>query len=190
MAAVKKHEKRSKQQARALAVQPAASLDEKPKSAMQLAGAVAAEIRLQDLRLLEADLKCVKVVDADELKFNIAIEGKQKSDTLFVHAQFSVAIEGQASRIGATYLAVYKVTTEKIFEDANVQAFAQMNGLLHIWPYWREFVQSSAQRLGLPPITLPVVRPTAIAGDGKFQISMKKESIAVVVPPKLNSKST
>jgi preprotein translocase subunit SecB len=32
-----------------------------------------------------------------------------------------------------------------------------MNGIYNIWPYWREYVQTTTSRLGLPPLTLPVL---------------------------------
>lgn len=40
-------------------------------------------------------------------------------------------------------------------------AFAD-NAIHHLWPYWREFVQTATARLRLPPVVLPmrVVQPT------------------------------
>lgn len=36
--------------------------------------------------------------------------------------------------------------------------FRRMNLNMNTWPYWREYVQSSAARLGWPTITLPLVK--------------------------------
>lgn len=37
------------------------------------------------------------------------------------------------------------------------------NVLLHTWPYWREFVQSSLQKMGLPGMTMPILPPSFVA---------------------------
>ena len=36
--------------------------------------------------------------------------------------------------------------------------FAETNGVYNAWPYWREFVQSTFARMGLPPVVLPLLR--------------------------------
>lgn len=57
----------------------------------------------------------------------------------------------------ATYLADYAV--KESLEQEEVDSFAEQHVGFHIWPYWREFVQSSCARLGLPPL---VVQPYVI----------------------------
>ncbi|MFO0598969.1 MAG: hypothetical protein U0228_26915 [Myxococcaceae bacterium] len=44
-------------------------------------------------------------------------------------------------------------------------AFAQWNGMVHLWPYLRAHVQGASAQLGLVPITIPVFRaqPNAAA---------------------------
>ena len=43
--------------------------------------------------------------------------------------------------------------------DADVlKEFGTVNGLYHVWPYWREYVQSTMARLKLPAITIPMFR--------------------------------
>lgn len=37
-------------------------------------------------------------------------------------------------------------------------AFAETNGVFNAWPYFREFLQSSMARMGLPPLYLPLFR--------------------------------
>ena len=36
--------------------------------------------------------------------------------------------------------------------------FGRTNALYHVWPYWREYVQSALSRLRLPPLTIPMFR--------------------------------
>lgn len=42
--------------------------------------------------------------------------------------------------------------------DRYFSAFANVNGLYNIWPYYRELVQSFSSRMGMPPVILPVYR--------------------------------
>ncbi len=47
---------------------------------------------------------------------------------------------------------------EEVEEDALLE-FSKNNVGYHVWPYWREFVQSSCSRLGVfPPIDIPTYR--------------------------------
>ena len=58
-----------------------------------------------------------------------------------------------------------------------IEAFANTDAVYHAWPYWREFVQSSMARMGLPPIMIPLFRP---GGQGEEFVvdepSAKRES--------------
>ena len=40
---------------------------------------------------------------------------------------------------------------------AHVEAFIEGNAVLHCWPYFREFVQSATQRMGLTVPPLPMI---------------------------------
>lgn len=48
--------------------------------------------------------------------------------------------------------------------DEGLLAFAQTNGMVHLWPYARAFIQSAATSMGLVPITLPFFRVAAPNG--------------------------
>lgn len=39
-----------------------------------------------------------------------------------------------------------------------LEEFAQSNGVYNAWPYWREYLQSTTARMGLPAFVLPVFR--------------------------------
>ena len=60
--------------------------------------------------------------------------------------------------ISARIEAVYSVTQESSFSPYQLKCFAKANGMLNVWPYWRDFVQSSVTRADLPPLTLPLFR--------------------------------
>ncbi|CDI04620.1 hypothetical protein BN873_p10064 [Candidatus Competibacter denitrificans Run_A_D11] len=48
-----------------------------------------------------------------------------------------------------------KDVTEEKLQDA-LKEFARYNVGYHVWPYWREYVQSTCGRIGIPPIPLPM----------------------------------
>lgn len=43
-----------------------------------------------------------------------------------------------------------------LLEAEDIRAFARYNATYNAWSYWREFVQSMSNRLGLPAITIPI----------------------------------
>lgn len=55
--------------------------------------------------------------------------------------------------VGATFICDY-VITEKLEEDA-IREFCMYNVGHNVWPYWREFAQTSTERLRLPRVVLP-----------------------------------
>lgn len=69
--------------------------------------------------------------------------------------------KGKASfQIRASIQANYILDTEPPPADLRnlfFDSFAQHNCLIHVWPYWREFASSSANRLNLPYWTEPVI---------------------------------
>lgn len=42
--------------------------------------------------------------------------------------------------------------------DEVLLEFARTNGMIHLWPYVRSYIQTASAQLGLVPITLPVFR--------------------------------
>ena len=56
--------------------------------------------------------------------------------------------------IEADYMAEYKL--KKVISDEAVDAFCLKNTGHNVWPYWRELVSTTTQRLGLPNLTLPL----------------------------------
>ena len=58
--------------------------------------------------------------------------------------------------IEAEFVAEYRYTPE--LARPALDEFAQKNVIYHVWPYWREFVSSHAERLRLPRVTLPMLQ--------------------------------
>lgn len=59
----------------------------------------------------------------------------------------------------ATFLATYRLEDASSYPQDALHHFADLNGTLNVWPYWRELVQSFAGRAGLPGVVVPVYRP-------------------------------
>ncbi|MFM5469847.1 hypothetical protein ACET9D_18475 [Aeromonas veronii] len=58
-----------------------------------------------------------------------------------------------AVEITATFTAVYKTDTE--LDKECIEAFSENNIGYHVWPYWRELVQSYCARASIPMIEIP-----------------------------------
>ncbi|MBL8878202.1 MAG: hypothetical protein JNG88_03690 [Phycisphaerales bacterium] len=95
-------------------------------------------------RVLDRDSKSFRVVA--ELRF-LAFQNHENSQTVGVE-------------VSAVFSLRYAISDDPSLTDENFDAFAQSNGVFNAWPYFREFLQSSLVRVGLPPFTLPVLRFT------------------------------
>lgn len=78
---------------------------------------------------------------------------------------FDLGIKGHHGEIAvieinATLEAIYSIPADSNFTDLQIESFARSNGMLNVWPYWREYVQAATQRAGLAPLTLPLFRVT------------------------------
>ena len=62
----------------------------------------------------------------------------------------------EAVLVSAVFHVIYKLTTTGLPNEL-VEQFGKINGIFNAWPYWRELLQSTLQRMGLPPIVLPLL---------------------------------
>ncbi|OCH42323.1 hypothetical protein [Aliivibrio fischeri] len=58
--------------------------------------------------------------------------------------------------IKAEFIAQYESNCSLSEEEIN--QFGQKHVYYHVWPYWREILQSSCARLGISPIVIPPLR--------------------------------
>lgn len=63
--------------------------------------------------------------------------------------------------LSATFHLLYKLPLTVEEEESCFEQFAIENGVYNAWPYWRELVQTSTGRIGLPGVVLPVFRPVS-----------------------------
>jgi len=71
--------------------------------------------------------------------------------------------------IGAKFELIYTVPPGIEPSEGEIDAFANTNALLNVWPFWREFVHSSINRMGLPPLTLPLFRMAASSTEKRVR---------------------
>jgi len=60
--------------------------------------------------------------------------------------------------IKASFAIAYSVEAIEKYEEKVIHAFAGTNGIFNAWPYWREFAQNTALRMGIPGIIIPLFR--------------------------------
>ena len=97
-----------------------------------------------------------------EIESNVKYEVDRKNSVILVFPEFRLdgfpekAEKGEPSlHIEAVFVLVYKVSSLTGLKEENFKAFANANGIYNSWPYWREFVQNTVVRMGLPPLTIP-----------------------------------
>jgi len=55
----------------------------------------------------------------------------------------------------ATFEAEYQLVSIDDFDEDGMSHFLNRNVSHHVWPYWREFVQSTCSKMGIPEIVIP-----------------------------------
>lgn len=70
----------------------------------------------------------------------------------------SLPEEAQYLEIEAEFMARYRLNPAADLEAERpaIEEFGRYNLGYHVWPYWREFVQSTCARMGIPPIPVPM----------------------------------
>jgi hypothetical protein len=133
---------------------------------LDLAAPVSSVIQVKSIRLVGCQTKSSpsSTVVRQQLHVEHRPTASRHGDTLLVTIDVHVWTHGEESEraidIYATFLLTYEIG-EHEFEQANLDAFAKLNGMFNLWPYIREFVQAMSVRMGLPALTLPVYRPLA-----------------------------
>jgi hypothetical protein len=105
---------------------------------------VAPEIRQRRSVEAHVDEKVFKLQVATRLVLNAFPEGSESENSFM--------------EIEARFLLTYSIDSLEDLTKEHFDAFGEYNGIFNVWPYWREFVQSSTVRMGLPPLTVPVYR--------------------------------
>ncbi|MBU1155240.1 MAG: hypothetical protein KJ921_05290 [Proteobacteria bacterium] len=73
----------------------------------------------------------------------LEINGPENSEELFI--------------LEATFKLTYKLSNRKNITKNDVASFGILNGPYNAWSYWREYLQNTMLRAGLPPTTLDLM---------------------------------
>ena len=102
-------------------------------------------------------------------KYDIAvIEEKPVTKTFFVDHHLGIRgvipkQDGEADvwfHIEATFRLTYLLSKRRGFiTKSDVESFAYINSVVHVWPYWRQFVQTRSTEMGLPTFLLGILPP-------------------------------
>lgn len=134
------------------------------------AGLVVSErVQLQDVRLLRCTCEQHPEARVDGKKrYNIAhsasVEVDKPNGCICVYPAFRFEAFNEDSEdravitVDATFVLTYLLEDFDGIRKSGYQQFADMNGVYNAWPYWREFVQTTIARMGLPALVLPVFR--------------------------------
>ncbi len=129
---------------------------------------VSDRVQLKDVRLINCNCDQTPEVARDKKTFNInystEVEVDKKNGYIIVIAKFhfEAFTESKAQKpvilIDASFLLAYKIENFEGLTQKGFEQFANLNGIYNAWPYWREFVQNTIVRMGLPSLSIPVFR--------------------------------
>lgn len=135
---------------------------------------ISAASELLDIRLVESHIRqSIKegpMPKHTSLGATLETQTNEESDIFRVITTFNLAIsyeEGDAEpAIGvmARFQMVFKLHDSKLATKELLGPFAEQIALFVIWPYWREQVNNSLGRMGLPPFTVPLLQPGILEG--------------------------
>lgn len=129
---------------------------------------VSDRVQLKDVRLVSS--KCDQTPEAAsgkktyDINYSTEVQVDRKSGYVVVIAKFhfEVFIESKTSQpvilIDASFLLSYKIENFEGLTKKGFERFANLNGIYNAWPYWREFVQNTIVRMGLPSLSIHVFR--------------------------------
>jgi hypothetical protein len=98
------------------------------------------------------------------INYSAEAQVDKKNGYVFVIPQFhfeafvKAKTKEPAVVIDASFLLAYKIENFNGLTKKAFELFANINGIYNAWPYWREFVQNSIVRMGLPSLSIPVFR--------------------------------
>lgn len=154
----------------------------KPPSLMELSNVLSPLTRIREIRLLESSIKSMAETPPPSVSFDYTFGATTTVDrdnkALTVKADLALSAENVLN-IQAVFLLTYSLD-ETALDIASIdkiaEAFGKINGVFNIWPYWREYVQSSVIRAGLPPLTIPLLTGASVLAyyAAKLQPSTSK----------------
>lgn len=137
-----------------------------------LAGRIAGHASLENVRILKSNFELSAIPDRTEsgVDVNQAVQigGAYDPDDeiLQITGDFSIKMTQVAdeefieiSSLSFSVLGIFSVPDDsQELSDEAIEAFATTSGLFALYPFAREYVQSVTVRMGLPPLTLDLIK--------------------------------
>jgi hypothetical protein len=106
--------------------------------------------------------------------------GRVNASTLFecVVTEAGASEEDPIAKLECSLTATYQLEEGYAPTESELTAFHNANIIFNCWPYFREFVQSSACRMNVPPPPIPFVRVYVVSKQEaeSFPSTNKKRS--------------
>jgi hypothetical protein len=135
---------------------------------MDLAAPVSQRVEVLQILLAESMTRRGSIRDRLPAKLEMSVNVETKADkeqkVILIRPRFTLTAKYDEAdgeellRIEAVFVLRYRIPSFDGLRSKNIEAFGKLNGLYNAWPYWREFVQSTTVRMGLPALTIPVYR--------------------------------
>jgi preprotein translocase subunit SecB len=141
-------------------------------SPIKLAIPVSERVDIKQVFIIQSKIERVKHIEVREIAWEIKqsfkadpVEVAPELNEIAVNLSFALEadqhhgdLKHRTIHIQATFGLLYAISSMDGINESNLNAFAITNGVYNAWPYWREYVQSSTARMGVPPIVLSVFR--------------------------------
>lgn len=88
-----------------------------------------------------------------KFEFRYLDEPREKQDRKTIDSSDKHLI----AEVSASFTVDYLINAQEIPHEEKLSQWASSNALLHCWPYWREFCQSTLLRMNLPVIMMPMM---------------------------------
>ncbi len=121
-----------------------------------------------DLKNIVLD-SCVVKTNRNKIAANMKMDIKNEVDyvienenLVIIYSRYDIiasktSLKAFALKITCTYRV--ELSSHQPVTADFLDIFTQVNIKVNTWPYLREFVQSTIQRIGYPPLTLPLLKP-------------------------------
>jgi len=159
---------------------------EKQPSLLEQATALAPWMHIRQIRLSKSSVESNPTNDTATLQLQHSFDATSTLDRereiLTVRASLTVSA-ATCLRVDADFILEYAVDKSALdVADKCGNAFGKMTGIYNAWPYWREYVQTTVSRFGLPPLTLPLVTATSMLA---YYAEKEKADMPAVVSPEV-----
>ena len=148
---------------------------------------VSGRVQLKDVRLISC--KCDQTPEATlgkkayNIDYSTEVQVDKKNGYIIVTVKFhfEAFTESKTQKpvilIDASFLLAYKIEDFEGLTQKGFEQFANLNGIYNAWPYWREFVQNTVTRMGLPSLSIPVFRIVKTPKEETIKQKLAKKKV-------------